>query len=42
MAVQHDRWISIEEYHELERNSETKYESLFALGNEPRKKGEEC
>lgn len=26
MAAQHDRWISIEEYHELERNSETKYE----------------
>lgn len=26
MAVQHDRWISLEEYHEIERTSEIKYE----------------
>jgi Uma2 family endonuclease len=26
MAVQHERWISLEEYHEIERNSDIKYE----------------
>jgi Uma2 family endonuclease len=26
MAIQHDQWISLEEYHEIERNSEVKYE----------------
>ncbi len=26
MATQHEHWISIEEYHEIERNSEVKYE----------------
>ena len=26
MAVQYDRWISLEEYHEIERTSEVKYE----------------
>ena len=26
MAIQHDHWISLEEYHEIERNSEIKYE----------------
>ena len=26
MALQHERWISLEEYHELERTSDVKYE----------------
>ena len=26
MAVEHERWISLEEYHEIERTSEIKYE----------------
>jgi Uma2 family endonuclease len=26
MALSHEHWISIEEYHEIERNSDTKYE----------------
>lgn len=26
MAIQHEHWISLEEYHEIERNSEAKYE----------------
>jgi len=26
MAMQHEHWISLEEYHEIERNSEAKYE----------------
>jgi Uma2 family endonuclease len=26
MAIQHEHWISLEEYHEIERNSEVKYE----------------
>jgi Uma2 family endonuclease len=26
MVVQHERWISLEEYHDIERNSEVKYE----------------
>jgi Uma2 family endonuclease len=26
MAIQNERWISLEEYHEIERNSEIKYE----------------
>jgi Uma2 family endonuclease len=26
MAVQHERWTSLEEYHEIEKNSEVKYE----------------
>ena len=26
MALQHDRWISLEEYHEIERTSDVKYE----------------
>ena len=26
MVVQHEHWISLEEYHEIERNSEVKYE----------------
>src|SRR5579859_2195553 len=26
MAIQREHWISIEEYHEIERNSEVKYE----------------
>ena len=26
MAVQQEHWFSLEEYHELERNSEVKYE----------------
>jgi Uma2 family endonuclease len=26
MAIQHERWISLEEYHEIERNSDIKYE----------------
>ena len=26
MAIQHEHWISLEEYHEIERNSDIKYE----------------
>jgi hypothetical protein len=26
MAIQQEHWISLEEYHEIERNSDIKYE----------------
>ena len=38
MAIQHEHWISLEEYHEIERNSEVRYE--YADGHVYERQGE--